>query len=98
MEAWRSSPSLFRSLAACDWAGVSIHQPAVAEDRVFQYLAGFVCANPGKPMVLELPLTHQQMAERLGLSRETVSRAIGRLMDAGRVKRVGRHTYEILAQ
>jgi CRP-like cAMP-binding protein/tetratricopeptide (TPR) repeat protein len=97
-EASQSCPVLFRTLAGSEDATWLNVPPANADDRIFQYLAGFVSPHSGPWATIQLPLTQQQLADRTGLARETVSRTLHRLIESGRLRRVDRQTYQIFVE
>ncbi|KKU90697.1 MAG: hypothetical protein UY22_C0051G0019 [Candidatus Amesbacteria bacterium GW2011_GWC1_48_10] len=49
------------------------------------------CQNRGKKIVIDLPLTHQDIADLAAITRETASLAMGKLTRKGLISRAGRN-------
>lgn len=49
---------------------------------------------PRRPFILDIPLTHQEIADMIGTSRQTVTTALGRLKREG-VLRIEKHCIHI---
>jgi CRP/FNR family transcriptional regulator len=70
---------------------LSLHE---VDQRLAKFLAGEARARgtkTGAGIVLEMPLTNQQVAARIGSVREVVSRALARLQKNGLITVEGRH-------
>lgn len=65
-----------------------------ATERLFQFLTDFAKSRP-KSDHIALPMCRRDIADHLGLSVETISRALGELKRAGRVDLVTREKYRI---
>ena len=69
-----------------------------AVERVAGFLASLPASDPMRPMAagrIRLSMTRQEIADHLGLTIETVSRALGRLKRAGVIRAVGRAEFDV---
>jgi CRP/FNR family transcriptional regulator len=74
---------------------------ALAQKSAVQRVAGFLASLPASdpmrptaPGLIRLPMTRQEIADHLGLTIETVSRALGRLKRAGVIRQVSLNVFE----
>lgn len=65
-----------------------------AEERVAHFLVSAACrtgADQKRPVIIDLPMTRQDIADYLGLTIETVCRALSKLKRDGLIALEGRH-------
>lgn len=64
--------------------------------RVAATLTALIPADAPRPLVVSLPVSGQELAESLGLTPPTLSRALGELESCGTIHKLGSRRYQVL--